>query len=537
MLINLSSCYKNDLPIADKNEDDKISVIGKKLENPYSLKNMNKAYINLLRSKGLEKEIPSGNPLCINCTEHPLLLEPTHTYVRILPQDSSHYDELLNDTNVVMFDYPLDVEISEGENTVVAERGTNGFKYLYTKLPVDGYETPALSGIQLLDSLYIPVELDASKNPNAPLDEQGNIITKSGAKINFYDILDESMRLTGHLNNEIKTKGLFGSKWNPSSTIKAWDNQTNSYIPLKRAKVRARHLFHWETKYTNNNGFAKFGTFRYGVNYSIAWEGNGWDIRDGIIWQAYYNGPKLKSHWNLNIRGKKSGHYSMIHRACVRYFHENIGNIKRPYNFLSKDLKIAYLDKNNNRANGYFAPWTTSFPLLQNIALYSTVQGERRTEFEIFSTTIHEIAHYAHSMHMGGAIQFYQVSNNIGESWARAVQWHLGNIEYSNLNHLLTHNKLNNIVSTLAIQDWGSKTQNKAYSPLFIDLVENFNQSIVSADYPNDNVTGFTMAQLNNILKKGYGLASLKAELKKNKPSGVTNIQIDQLFLRYEQLM
>lgn len=45
------------------------------------------------------------------------------------------------------------------------------------------------------------------------------------------------------------------------------------------------------------------------------------------------------------------------------------------------------------------------------------------------------------------------------------------------------------------------------------------------------------MSQLSNILMKAYGLASLKAELKKSKPSGGTDTQIDQLFLSYEQLM
>ena len=48
MLFILSSCYKKDIQLDDKLESDKVSVIGKKLENPYSLKNMNKAYVNQL---------------------------------------------------------------------------------------------------------------------------------------------------------------------------------------------------------------------------------------------------------------------------------------------------------------------------------------------------------------------------------------------------------------------------------------------------------------------------------------------------------
>lgn len=38
-----------------------------------------------------------------------------------------------------------------------------------------------------------------------------------------------------------------------------------------------------------------------------------------------------------------------------------------------------------------------------------------------------------------------------------------------------------------------------------------------------------------NIVPKSYGLSSLKSKLKANKPSGVTDTQIDELFKRYEE--
>lgn len=121
---------------------------------------------------------------------------------------------------------------------------------------------------ELLDSLYVPIDI---AGPDAGETEE--ITTKSGHKINFYDLLDESMRLTGNTENGIQTKSwLFGSRWNPSATIKAWDDELNWFIPLKGAKVRARHFLHWSSRFTDANGNAYFNTYRYSVNYSIAWE-------------------------------------------------------------------------------------------------------------------------------------------------------------------------------------------------------------------------------------------------------------------------
>lgn len=85
----------------------------------------------------------------------------------------------------------------------------------------------------------------------------------------------------------------------------------------------------------------------------------------------------------------------------------------------------------------------------------------------------------------------------------------------------------------------GAFEKNKEYSPLFIDLVDDFNQKATYNDskYPNDQLFGYTMSTLNKILKKSYGLSSLKSNLKSgSKPLGVTNAKIDLLFKKYEEI-
>ena len=134
-----------------------------------------------------------------------------------------------------------------------------------------------------------------------------------------------------------------------------------------------------------------------------------------------------------------------------------------------------------------------------------------------------------------GNIQFWQVSKIIYESWADAVEWALTNQEYDELGAIYSSSVVNNLNK----QSWPYAGNSKGYTSLFIDLVDNYNQSTrntTSRTYPNDNVTGYTMSNLSrNIVPKSYGLSSLKSKFKANKPSGVTDTQIDELFIRYEE--
>ena len=79
-------------------------------------------------------------------------------------------------------------------------------------------------------------------------------------------------------------------------------------------------------------------------------------------------------------------------------------------------------------------------------------------------------------------------------------------------------------------------SSNKEYSSVFIDLVDDYNQFLnffPAFNYTsnvNDNVTGYSLANIERtFLKHVYGLSSLRTQLKANKPSGVTDQQIDEL--------
>ena len=90
------SCNETDLETGTIETDcivnDGETVLGRKLENPYSITNMTKA-IERVRPSLLK----SGGALQAN-----------FIYVRFLPKNYDEFDLLYNDTTLSLFDLPLD---------------------------------------------------------------------------------------------------------------------------------------------------------------------------------------------------------------------------------------------------------------------------------------------------------------------------------------------------------------------------------------------------------------------------------------------
>lgn len=343
------------------------------------------------------------------------------------------------------------------------------------------------------------------------------------------------------------------SKWRPAGRILVYDdigasgnmisylNLSNSdTIPVERVKVRARRWFTTYVGYTNEKGYFNCnGTFRRPANYSIVWETNKFDIRNGTFGQAYYNGPQKRGDWYLTIKDGKSLRYATIFRAACRYQYWNIGGLKRP-NVWSK-IKYCYYHRNqtDNEYSGInWGNWDFT-GVLPDIKIFGRVNYHWVSTNELYSTTIHETAHASHIELMNaGEIQFSQVSNIIIESWADAVEWYITKIEYnwlgnSNYDNPYAWNFIDN-KQNFSI----SYIQNHStYTPLFIDLVDDYNQrNHFGYNSPNDVISEYSMGAIEQLLKHSYGLSSLKTNLKNNKPTGVSNIEIDNQLSLYFNL-
>ncbi len=535
-----------------------LTKLGKKLENPYTVENMRKAQENL-RTRGQSSEFN---------------VRTTHLYLKFNPQDEEELDLLKSDTTLELYDYPLDYEIEEGSVSYHDPKKPIGKPtYQYVAVKVDK-KLPRLA-YEVLAKLYIP-------------EEDGQIANGRGATNPSVAVLvDEALKITNNLEEEIKEdkNGRRASWWTPAGTIRVWDDVVGEttitekefdhweyypcddgdiiiekivapaeckrpifryvtrtidgcLIPIEGVKVRARRWFTTYIGYTNENGnFNLVFRFKHPANYSIKWESSKYDIRDGEFFQAYYNGPKQKGNWNLDINGGKSLRFATIHRAAFRYHFQNIGGLKRPN--IWNNLKIAYKDKSGTGINWgnnwqYFLVGGAG-TLMPNIKIWGKEDdGDYRPTNDVFSTTIHEIGHTSHiNLMNAGLIQYGQVSKIIYESWSNALEWHITRIEYVERGELNYDNPADNTAVQVDNMQWWDSSDNHEYTPLFVDLTDIFNQNVERGVGPIDEINGYTMGGIESgFLKHVYGLSSLKDKLKANKPSGVTDQQIDE-YLSY----
>jgi hypothetical protein len=144
-----------------------------------------------------------------------------------------------------------------------------------------------------------------------------------------------------------------------------------------------------------------------------------------------------------------------------------------------------------------------------------------------------------------GVIDYAQTSINVYESWADAVEWALTNDEYHTKGARFGGNGAINYECPYTNQlDWPNHGGSWEYTPIFIDLMDNFNQRnsgtiggawhTGSINFPDDRVSGYSLSFIqNNILQDAYGISSLLQAVKRNKINSVTDADLNRLFSLY----
>lgn len=467
-------------------------------------------------------------------------IQPTHYYVKFHPRSSEELDLLVQDSTIIWYDIPLDYEIEEYGSYYHDPSIPDSLPtFQYASIEVAKWPAVSTIGVdyEILSELFIP---DEDKDEEA----SEGIMTRSGTKWSeaLTDALvEESLRMTGNEDEgelEPQTRGR--SKWRPAGRITAYDNIVGGAIPLHYVRVRARRWFTTHVGYTNADGYYSCnGRFKRPANYSIAWETSRWDIRDGNIVQAYYNGPKKTGNWDLYISANKSIRYATIHRALYRFYFGNTNGLKRPTN--TRKEKIAYLHKKGNGINGdYNRQW--GMGVWSDIRIYGQGSNGWREMSEIYSTTSHELGHAAH--YTNNRKTFGKSKTNLIESWARCVQYILTNQEYKELG---VFNKLPDYPenNSYNFQVWNPRMYDRNYTPLFIDLIDDFNQRTHqgnNAIYPDDEIHDMPVSVVQDIVFRSKSFSDVKRLLldyaAKNKQAAqlynLTPETINRLFTVYE---
>lgn len=498
---------------------------------------MKQAYFNL---KSANTEIPQ------------LDIQPTHTYMRFLPNNEEEWEILKSDTTLVLYDFPLDYEIANlGTYYHDPSLPADAITWQYCVVPI-GHTIPNIVN-EFLYEVYLP-----STGSNTGL--KSSLIMKQFLK----DLEHESVKLTGNLpKNESEFKsslGLLPDEWTPKGTIKVWDamigNTTTytqvfdhweyydcntgdplpqleksvqigqcqravyrttstdvvgSYVPLIQAMVHARWFTHIETDLTDNNGYFETSKFNYEVNYAIKWERADFDIRSDNWGQAWYSGPKQKGDWNLNIsQGGMSWIYAHMHRGAYTYYYANTFGIKTPPKdgqLLNQRIHIGAMEK-SGRSHYYDF---NKFWLSPQIKIYAYDNvGNWCTSVDVFGTTVHELAHASH-WEIGYTYGQYIVDAIFSEpflpeSWAQGVEAVITASIYPQ-----QHWRQDQDFPLSRILGFGG------YTPIVWDMIDTVNQRALSGvGFPIDNVSVYTLKQLEDALYGNYTWSSWRNAIRDN---------------------
>ncbi len=155
-------------------------------------------------------------------------------------------------------------------------------------------------------------------------------------------------------------------------------------------------------------------------------------------------------------------------------------------------------------------------PYIEVYTNYMTLLGYMYYQSYLIGGILHELGHYSHYSLRGGYSMFQKVPKLVTESYACYVGWYLGELYYTRLGYVETVSDED--ITYQARQIW-RKTDigtNAPYSPLFVDLIDDFNQYAYygpSANLVQDLMSGVPHSVINRVACQGWEWAKCKSIL------------------------
>ena len=426
----------------------------KKLENPYTVENMKKAFENI-KTKLNSKQISAKSTSSVSNLE----ITASHYYIKFKPETEEQEGIIKRDTTMILSDYPLDWEFTDEYLDNRPELPEGKFPEYWIAVPIDK-TLPSDVPYEILEELYIPEE-DPIFNQAIKTSYQEptrKTVIKNNEDL-LRHLLNEAYTLTGNeddlleepenqsnknaRNTNARCCWIFGSKWYPSGTLKIWDDNagtsttrtrvfshweyydcgggldefedirrlepikeeqcrravyryvTNTvqgkYVPLVGAQVLMRQWFTVRQGITDQNGYFKTGSVRGRARYILQWERYHYSIRNGSLFQAETRGPRVKKRdWNHNIKGGDDEYHGMIHTAAHIYYYGSRFGLTSPPRNSFWKRQMKIAAREQNGVSSH----VHQRRWIHLAQIHIKEWGEDSQQ--VFGTTIHELAHAAH---------------------------------------------------------------------------------------------------------------------------------------------
>lgn len=483
------------------------TILGDKIEIPYTVENLLKA-MDLLTPETRSQ---------INIED----IYATHYYVRFSPKDREELN-LLEEVKprLMLSETPLDREILVGgtsyhDPTLSKDTPT----YQYTTIEVNRWR-------QLIDTLSVEGEiLLEAYMPDYYTEEETRSFSALTPTRAMEELFKVAYQMCGH-SYEIATRA---SEWYPSGTITAYDNIVGGQIPIKGVRVRGTRFLTIKEDLTDEYGYYSLGSFKNDVNMKVIWEGERWDIRDGGIAQANYNGPKVSSNWSLAIKATEPHQigFASLHRAAYRCYCGENGGLSRPDHSRREKIVLKKEVTLSKDAEGRYT--RQNFLGIGNDIIIAGLKTATTWEDAsvLFSVTSHELGHAIHCTNIKKG-DYRDSEQRLRETWATFIQYFYTRMEYKELgveNKLCGIDYLTSMEYPDCLYNFQYRDTNplnsgyfQEYTPLLIDLVDDYNQltyylGVNPSIHPDDIVRNFPVTLIEEYLFDCFTFGHLKDKL------------------------
>lgn len=362
-------------------------VLGDKLNNPYSVKNISSAFKSLYPD--------------IDVNEY---VKPTDIYMRFLPENDTQM-KMLEELGLELVDHPLDYEIvKEGDYYHDPDVSEDRITWQYSTVPL-GVNLPECIKKEWLDICVLNLESGTKAGP-----------------VDWRAVEAESYRLTG--NEAIFPHDTKGSDAGvaPEGRITIEDPQFSATPQgVKGVKVSCNTFVKFASTYTDEDGYYKMDkTFSGKPRYRIVYK-NKYGFAQGfnlILSPASYTslGACPAAGFNLDVTSssdRKLFTRCAVNNAAYDYYKQcKTGDSAmrlppanlRIWQFRKlRKSSAAMLQQgamiNSSKLAEYLGPYTFILKLfLPDITLGLS---ECRSYADIYATTVHELSHASHYMVVG----------------------------------------------------------------------------------------------------------------------------------------
>ena len=325
-----------------------------------------------------------------------------------------------------------------------------------------------------------------------------------------------------------------------TGTVLTYDNKLNRNVPLAHLKVEFSYGSNIYTAYTDADGYYTSGVELFNATtYMFTLQHNFWKIvrnnsvtpitiSQGTVGSALISNAEIEPRPKMIVLSSDYPDYR-VHRAMVYFYHGEHEITKHYYS--GTGIKVQSMTEKDPEGNlGYFYPSYTK-------DAYIAICNSDYNDSIFIGCVLHEMGHFCQYCEVNkNAYNFVKIHNLLIESYSSYVGWLLGTKYYTDKDYVV-YNWMD-ITGSNGRQTWWNKDLAPTkghYSPLFVDLVDDYNQNPNKTNvYNYDIIHGVPNIVITKVAKEATTWSSCKNILRSFVGQYYTSAELEEFFEPYD---